>query len=76
MKHRPVTITATHFDGNEHVKADVGKGFFHQWGTEFEEFESGPVNYTVAIIEKEDGSIETPLPHNIRFEDGHGSEEL
>jgi hypothetical protein len=35
-----------------------GEGLFHLWGVDFMEFESGPGNYTVAIVEREDGTIE------------------
>lgn len=31
---------------------------FHTWGCNFEEFENGVGNYSVAIIELADGSIE------------------
>jgi hypothetical protein len=43
------------------------EGKFHQWGLDFEEFESGPGNYTIAIIENEAGIIEKILPHNVQF---------
>lgn len=43
------------------------EGLFHTWGVEFEEFESGPGNYTVGIIEKEDGEIITSVPTDIIF---------
>jgi len=29
----------------------TGTGLFHQWANAYEEFESGPGNYTVALIE-------------------------
>lgn len=31
------------------------EGLFHQWGNAYEEFEDGPGNYTVAIVELPDG---------------------
>jgi len=31
---------------------------FHTWGCNFEEFENGTGNYSVAIVELADGSIE------------------
>lgn len=40
---------------------------FHQWGNQYEEFESGPGNYSVAIVELLDGSIVTPMPDWIQF---------
>ena len=33
------------------------EGFFHQWGNTYEEFESGPGNYTVGLVELEDGTL-------------------
>lgn len=32
-------------------------GYFHGWGTNYDEFEAGPGNFTVAIIELADGSV-------------------
>lgn len=43
---------------------------FHGWGSAYEEFESGPGNYTVAIVEFADGKVDTVVPHLIRFLDG------
>lgn len=53
-------------------------GFFHQWGQSYEEFESGPVNYTVGIVQTENGTIEEILPINLKFEDSckQGCEDL
>lgn len=42
---------------------------FHQWGTNYEEFESGPGNYTVAIVELPDGRIVMPVADDIVFLD-------
>lgn len=44
-------------------------GYFHQWGTNYEEFESGPGNYTVAIVELPDGRIVMPVADDIVFLD-------
>ncbi len=44
-------------------------GLFHKWGSNYEEFENGAVNYNVAIIELEDGSIEEILPESLKFDD-------
>ena len=48
----------THYD-----KVPDGHGIFHTWGVNYEEFESGPGNFSTAIIEKPDGSV-----HNIPVE--------
>lgn len=45
----------------------VGTAKFHQWGVEFTEFENGPGNSTVAIIELETGEIKTVYPQHIEF---------
>lgn len=42
-------------------------GLFHQWGSSFIEFETGPGNYTIAIIELEDGRVITADPDDIQF---------
>lgn len=48
----------------------TGRGVFHQWGSSYEEFESGPGNYTTAIVELTDGSIVEVLPRYLKFIDG------
>lgn len=45
----------------------VGEGLFHGWGTDVLEFETGACNYTVAIVEKPDGSVVTAMPKLIEF---------
>ena len=40
---------------------------FHQFGCAFEEFETGAGNYTIAIIEHSDGTIECIDPECIKF---------
>jgi hypothetical protein len=47
----------------------IHKGLFHQWALGYEEWDSGPVNYTYAIIELSDGTIEEVLPVNLKFVD-------
>lgn len=42
----------THFD-----KVCIGHGSFHQFGVDYEEFETGPGNYSTAIVEMPDGSV-------------------
>ncbi|WP_423731644.1 hypothetical protein [Hafnia paralvei] len=42
-------------------------GLFHQWGVNYEEFETGAGNYTVGIIELDDGTVEALLPNQIKF---------
>ena len=47
-------------------------GYFHQWGCNYEEFESGAGNYSVAIVELPNGEIVTPVPTDIEFIDNIG----
>ena len=45
-------------EGNTHYdKVLDGEGAFHEFGVGYEEFESGPGNYSTAIIELENGTI-------------------
>jgi hypothetical protein len=39
-------------------KVCVGEGIFHMFGIDYEEFEAGPGNYTTAVVEMPDGSIQ------------------
>jgi len=45
----------------------IHEGLFHQWGCSYEEFESGPGNFSIGIIELPDGTIETVYPSNLKF---------
>ena len=49
------------------VKVDDGDAWFHEWGVNYTEFESGPGPFSTAIIERDDGTIETPQASMIRF---------
>lgn len=40
---------------------------FHCWGTDYDEFESGPGNYTVAIVEYENGEVGSVRAELIKF---------
>lgn len=42
-------------------------GTFHAFGVDFEEFETGPGNYSTAIVEREDGRIRTVPVDMVRF---------
>ena len=44
-----------------------GQAQFHAWGCKYEEFETGPGNYTVAIIEWPDGKVEAVTEDCIQF---------
>ena len=47
----------------------AGQGIFHQWGVDYEEFETGPVNYSIAIVEMEDGTVDGIFFDLIQFID-------
>ena len=42
-------------------------GYFHQWGSDYEEFEAAPGNFTTAIVELPDGKVITPIANDIQF---------
>lgn len=44
-------------------------GVFHQWGINYEEFDTGPGNYTIAIVELADGTVVEVLPSRVKFLD-------
>jgi hypothetical protein len=41
--------------------------FFHCWGCDYEEFETGAGNYSTAILEKQDGTIINERADFIKF---------
>lgn len=51
-------------------KAEDVLGYFHQWGINYEEFETGPGNFTTAIIETFDGSVVSCPAETVQFLDG------
>lgn len=53
------------------VKVFSGSGIFHCWGSDYEEFELGPGNYSTAIIEMEDGTIQNPHVEMIKFDESN-----
>ncbi len=48
-------------------KAWTGTGLFHQWGCDYEEFETGPGNFSTAIVEMEDGTIQNVPCDMVQF---------
>lgn len=46
-------------------------GYFHSWGSDYDEFENGVGNYSVAIVELPDGSVVTPMVRDIQFLDSN-----
>ena len=51
-------------------QAVVGEGWFHQWGAELHENQDGRmVPYSIAIIERDGGQVESWYPDRIKFKD-------
>lgn len=48
-------------------KRPIHKGTFLGWAQNYEEFEAGPGNYTMAIVEKDDGHVVLVWPELIQF---------
>ncbi|EFH4810827.1 hypothetical protein F9385_19185 [Escherichia coli] len=56
------------WEGSDRKKVtDTFEGVFHGWGCDYEEFENGPGNYSVGIVELEDGSVQRFIPESIKF---------
>lgn len=53
--------------GHAYEKDFNHNGLFHQWANNYEEFESGAGNYTVALVELSDGTIKEVVPKHIKF---------
>jgi len=43
------------------------EGVFHQWGADYDEFEAGPGNRTIGIVESQSGDVLLVAPENIIF---------
>jgi len=46
---------------------EEGEGIFVQYGTDYEEFETGPGNMTTAIVEMPDGTVKNHPVDLIQF---------
>lgn len=57
---------ATNYENGE---AQEVTGRFHMWGSNYEEFETGPVNFTTAIIELDDGRVVSCPAETVQFYD-------
>lgn len=58
---------AVYYEGGQ--RRDV-TGRFHGWGSDYEEFcDAGPGNFTVAIVEEDDGRIAVCNANTVRFLD-------
>lgn len=65
---RKVMVSAyQHQPNGTWLVVEKGIAEFHQFGTDYEEFENGPGNFTTAIVEWPDGSVESVIVEHIRF---------
>lgn len=53
--------------GVRYHKIEFTNAVFHQFGNAFEEFESGPGNYSTAIVELEGGQVVEAVVNSIKF---------
>lgn len=60
--HYPIKGSAQYEDGFSE------DGTFHEWGTDLLETETGAASYTVAIIERPDGTIHRANPEHVKFQ--------
>lgn len=47
----------------------IHEGKFHCWGNAYEQIQDSAGNYSVALVELQDGRIAEVLPSNIKFVD-------
>lgn len=64
---KPKLSEANNTPHRYHEKVKTGVGLFHQWGSDYEEFETGPGNYSTAIVEMEDGTIKNVPCDMVQF---------
>lgn len=53
----------------KHEKVIDGEAVFHQWGCDYQEYESGPGNFSTAIVEFNDGEVKNIPVQLIKFID-------
>ena len=59
--------TKLNLEKNMYEIKEFTDGIFHQWGVNYEEYENGPANFTVGIVELSDGTIIMPIAESIQF---------
>ena len=61
---------STKVEGTGQFENDfASNGLFHKWGINYDDFETNAGNYTVALVELDDGTMEEVLPINLKFID-------
>ena len=61
----PRMVEVSKFNGKSWEPS--GNAVFHGFFSDYEEFETGPGNYPVALIEWEDGKLESVVARSVRF---------
>jgi hypothetical protein len=64
---RELKDAAHPFGETYHEKVEQGTGLFHGWGSNYEEFENGHGNFSAAIVEMPDGSVQQPPADMVQF---------
>lgn len=57
------------WEKNKWVYEEFELGYFHTWGCDYEEFETGAGNYSVAIVELPNGKVVKVNPIDLEFLD-------
>lgn len=66
---RKVEFTAYVQDGSKR-SVIKGTGYFHQWATNYRDYESGPAQFTYGIVEHDlTGKVYDVVPTDIQFFD-------
>ena len=70
---RPIKVFKYEKDAEKphYNKVPDGLATFHAFGCDYEEFETGAGNFSTAIIEREDGTVENKIVDLIQFTDVH-----
>ncbi len=50
-------------------RVEKGEARFHQWGLNYEDSENGPGNYSTAIVEFDDGTVDNVPAELVQFLD-------
>ena len=66
---RRVRFTTYEKSKSGQYKLKVERGYFREFGVNYEEFESGAGNFSTAIIEKDDGFLVNIPVENVQFLD-------
>ena len=62
-----MVLTTERQEDRSYKNVDKGEALFHQFGSDYEEFESGGCTYSTAIVEWPSGTVESVGAHMIRF---------